>query len=86
MAAYTAAKQRILDFQGKDDIAILNREDPGAYGLKAVVMGRLVTFGFTNPICPVLSWMEIRSRSMMGKYPKPFPAGAQSNCAGSITC
>jgi UDP-N-acetylmuramoylalanine--D-glutamate ligase len=45
MAAYTAAKQRILDFQGDGDVAVLNREDPGAWGLMAAVKGRLTSFG-----------------------------------------
>ncbi|MBN2256503.1 MAG: UDP-N-acetylmuramoyl-L-alanine--D-glutamate ligase [Anaerolineaceae bacterium] len=45
MAAYTAAKQHILDHQKNQDIAVLNREDPGAFRLKAKVKGRLVTFG-----------------------------------------
>jgi UDP-N-acetylmuramoylalanine--D-glutamate ligase len=52
MAAYTAAKQRILHFQGKEDVAILNHEDPGAYALKDVVKGRLVTFGMNRSDLP----------------------------------
>ena len=35
MQAYTAAKARILDFQHATDIAVLNREDPGAWALSA---------------------------------------------------
>jgi UDP-N-acetylmuramoylalanine--D-glutamate ligase len=46
MAAYTAAKQRILDFQTEGDVAVLNREDPGSWGLMGVVKGHLATFGF----------------------------------------
>jgi len=46
MEAYTAAKQRILDFQGKNDTAVLGREDPGAWKLGSRVVGRLVSFGF----------------------------------------
>src|SRR5512145_616932 len=34
MDAYAAAKARILDFQGKDDIAILGRDDKGAWSLR----------------------------------------------------
>ncbi len=34
MEAYTAAKARILDFQSKDDIAVLGRDDPGAWNLR----------------------------------------------------
>lgn len=45
MEAYTDAKSRILTFQDKEDIAILNREDPGAWKLRQFVKGRLITFG-----------------------------------------
>ena len=34
MEAYTAAKQRILDFQNTKDTAVLCREDPGSWGLR----------------------------------------------------
>jgi UDP-N-acetylmuramoylalanine--D-glutamate ligase len=49
MAAYTAAKARILAFQAKQDRAILGREDPGAWGLAPLVKGRLFSFGITCP-------------------------------------
>jgi UDP-N-acetylmuramoylalanine--D-glutamate ligase len=52
MASYTAAKQRILDFQSVNDKAILNREDPGSFGLRAAVKGSLVTFGFHKSDLP----------------------------------
>jgi len=45
MAAYTAAKANILHFQQSDQIAVLNREDPGAWSLAPQVRGRLVSFG-----------------------------------------
>lgn len=45
MEAYTAAKKRILDFQTPADVAILGREDAGAWGLHPAVRGRLVSFG-----------------------------------------
>jgi UDP-N-acetylmuramoylalanine--D-glutamate ligase len=45
MAAYTAAKRRILDFQRADSTAILNRDDSGAWDLHKNVHGRLVSFG-----------------------------------------
>jgi UDP-N-acetylmuramoylalanine--D-glutamate ligase len=44
MEAYTAAKARILAFQSKDDIAILNRDDKGAWSLKDKVHGKLYSF------------------------------------------
>jgi UDP-N-acetylmuramoylalanine--D-glutamate ligase len=46
MQEYTAAKQRILDFQHTDDIAILNYADSGSWNLRDAVKGRLVVFGF----------------------------------------
>ena len=48
MEAYTAAKARILEFQQKDDAAILGRDDPGAWGLRSRVKGRLLSFGFSD--------------------------------------
>ncbi len=47
MEAYTAAKARILAFQQPEDIAILGRDDPGAWGLRGQARGRLLSFGFT---------------------------------------
>ncbi|MEZ0395795.1 MAG: UDP-N-acetylmuramoyl-L-alanine--D-glutamate ligase [Anaerolineales bacterium] len=47
MEAYTAAKARILAYQRAEDIAILGRDDPGAWGLRGQVRGRLLSFGFT---------------------------------------
>lgn len=49
MEMYTAAKARILQFQSADDIAVLNREDPGSWSLRVMVKGRLVTFGLAKP-------------------------------------
>ncbi len=45
MAAYTAAKANILHFQNEDDVAILGRDDPGAWALAGQVRGRLISFG-----------------------------------------
>jgi UDP-N-acetylmuramoylalanine--D-glutamate ligase len=47
MEAYTAAKARILQFQSAQDVAILGRDDPGAWGLANRVRGRLLSFGFS---------------------------------------
>lgn len=49
MEAYTAAKAHIVDFQQSEDVAILNREDEGSWGLRDRVKGKLVTFGFSRP-------------------------------------
>lgn len=46
---YAAAKARILDFQKADDVAVLNREDPGTWLLRQRVAGELMTFGLAEP-------------------------------------
>jgi UDP-N-acetylmuramoylalanine--D-glutamate ligase len=48
MEAYTAAKARILDFQTKEDVAVLSRDDPGAWSLRERVKGRLLSFGLSD--------------------------------------
>jgi UDP-N-acetylmuramoylalanine--D-glutamate ligase len=49
MEAYTAAKARILDYQSSADVAVLGRDDPGAWSLADRVQGELVTFGKARP-------------------------------------
>ncbi len=49
MQAYTAAKRRLIEFQSKDDVAVLGRDDPGAWGLRTDVRGKLQSFGFSKP-------------------------------------
>ncbi len=46
MEAYTAAKRRLLEFQGPDDIAVLCRDDAGSWNERKSVRGHLVSFGF----------------------------------------
>jgi UDP-N-acetylmuramoylalanine--D-glutamate ligase len=48
MEAYTAAKARILDFQSGEDVAVLGRDDPGAWGLRERVKGKLLSFGLND--------------------------------------
>lgn len=48
MESYTAAKARILDFQGEGDIAVLGRDNPGAWDLRERVKGKLLSFGLSN--------------------------------------
>jgi len=49
MSAYMAAKARILDYQSSTDIAVLGRDDPGAWSLAKRVKGRLISFGLSIP-------------------------------------
>jgi len=49
MSAYTAAKSRILAYQGKNDICVLNREDTRSKDLFTLVSGKLITFGMDRP-------------------------------------
>jgi len=48
MEAYTNAKARILEFQSKDDMAILGCDDQGAWNLRDKVNSRLFTFSLSN--------------------------------------
>jgi UDP-N-acetylmuramoylalanine--D-glutamate ligase len=48
MEAYTAAKARILEFQSKKDVAILGRDDKGAWTLRDQVKGKLFTFSLNE--------------------------------------
>jgi UDP-N-acetylmuramoylalanine--D-glutamate ligase len=48
MEAYTAAKARILEFQSKDDVAILGHDDKGAWSLRDKVKGNLLTFSMKD--------------------------------------
>lgn len=48
MEAYTAAKARLLDFQKKDSAAILGRDDPGSWGLRGRVRGKLYGFSLST--------------------------------------
>jgi UDP-N-acetylmuramoylalanine--D-glutamate ligase len=48
MEAYIAAKRRILEFQSEEDVAVLGRDDAGAWGLRHDVRGKLQSFGFSR--------------------------------------
>lgn len=48
MEAYSAAKARILAFQSKDDVAVLGRDDKGAWSLRNKVKGKLFTFSLNE--------------------------------------
>jgi UDP-N-acetylmuramoylalanine--D-glutamate ligase len=50
MEEYTAAKRRILEFQEHSGVVVLNREDPGSWGLRTRRKGsRLFSFGLARP-------------------------------------
>ncbi len=49
MQAYIDAKSRILWYQHIDDVAVLNRDDQGCWGLQPEVKGDLISFGFEQP-------------------------------------
>ncbi|HSG44304.1 MAG TPA: UDP-N-acetylmuramoyl-L-alanine--D-glutamate ligase, partial [Anaerolineales bacterium] len=48
MEAYTAAKARILEFQSKDDAAVLGHDDKGSWNLRNKVNGKLFTFSMNT--------------------------------------
>lgn len=48
MEAYSAAKARILAYQSQDDLAVLGRDDPGAWALAGRTRGQVLSFGFTE--------------------------------------
>lgn len=48
MAAYTAIKKRILDFQGSNGLAVLSEDDEGSRRLATAVRGRLAFFSAQN--------------------------------------
>jgi UDP-N-acetylmuramoylalanine--D-glutamate ligase len=49
MAAYTAAKARLVEFQKAGDSAVLGHDDPGSWGLRDRVKGKLYSFGLSKP-------------------------------------
>jgi UDP-N-acetylmuramoylalanine--D-glutamate ligase len=49
MQAYIAAKSRIIRYQHPGDVAILNRDDPGSWGLAEHLKSDLISFGFKKP-------------------------------------
>ena len=59
MEAYTAAKARILEFQSPSGVAVLGREDPGAWLLAAKARGRVFSFGLKPPAAPKPGQTEV---------------------------
>jgi UDP-N-acetylmuramoylalanine--D-glutamate ligase len=50
MESYTAAKARILEYQAPGSVAVLGRDDPGAWSLAQKVTGQLYSFGTKSPV------------------------------------
>jgi UDP-N-acetylmuramoylalanine--D-glutamate ligase len=50
MAAYAAAKANIIRHQGKAGIAVLSRDDRGAYALRGLAPGRVRLFSMAGPV------------------------------------
>jgi len=49
LEAYAETKARLIDFQSKQDRAVLGRDDPGSWNLASRVSGNLISFGLTRP-------------------------------------
>lgn len=80
MAAYAAAKARILDFQGEEGCAILGRDDAGSRALKSRVRSGLAWFGREGPPGDG-SWLEGGDLWLGGRC--AVNEGAQRVCARS---
>ena len=67
MAAYTAAKANILRYQSASDIAVLGRDDPGAWGLKDLAKGAIISFGLNGGQDTVIDqdWIWIDGRKLL---------------------
>ena len=50
MEAYTNAKAHIVSHQGPEGIAVLGREDKGAWSFAPAVHGKLISFGLRQPL------------------------------------
>ncbi len=64
MQSYTLAKARLLDFQSTGDVAVLGREDAGAWDLRDRVKGSLISFGF-GPLPDGASGAYLAGTSLM---------------------
>jgi UDP-N-acetylmuramoylalanine--D-glutamate ligase len=50
LEAYTDIKARILELQSPENVAVLGRDDEGAWGLRSRVRGRMLSFGKQAPL------------------------------------
>jgi UDP-N-acetylmuramoylalanine--D-glutamate ligase len=68
-ASYAAAKANILRFQSSGEIAVLGRDDPGAWGLASEVVGRLITFSISQPQDGLPgTFLSSDGSTLMGRY------------------
>lgn len=58
MEAYTEAKANILKFQSPQDVAILGREDPGAWRLRREAHGQVMSFGWKSDFSGDGTWVQ----------------------------
>jgi UDP-N-acetylmuramoylalanine--D-glutamate ligase len=58
MAAYTEAKANILKYQHPEDLAVLGRDDPGAWGLRPLVRGECLSFGWASDFTGDGTWLQ----------------------------
>lgn len=73
MEAYVAAKARILDFQCSDDIAVLNRDDAGAWSLKERIRGEMITFGLSQPSANQVGTFVREDRILIREQERSIP-------------
>ena len=78
MQEYTEAKARILLFQSKEDVAVLNRDDPGSWGLLDRVMGELVSFGCYKPLSDKAGTYLSEDGEALLLHPSPDRTGKDS--------
>jgi UDP-N-acetylmuramoylalanine--D-glutamate ligase len=58
MAAYSEAKANILKHQSRDDLAILGRDDSGAWELRWLVQGEYLSFGWDSNFEGDGTWLQ----------------------------
>ncbi len=68
MQAYTDAKAHIVEFQSSEDVAVLGRDDPGAWSLAGRTAGRVISFGLT-PLAPGQAGVELQNDAIYLRDP-----------------
>jgi UDP-N-acetylmuramoylalanine--D-glutamate ligase len=73
MQVYTAAKARLLEHQNANGVAVLGRDDPGAWQLRDKAAGRLRSFSLSRPV-PDGAYLQDQTITLCG------PAGERAVC------